>query len=573
MGLSHSISVPGGGTEGYHVLRVQDNSPGKTAGLEAFFDFILAIENTRLDQDNDTLKELLKANIDKEIQMTVYSSKTQNIRLVDITPSSSWGGQGLLGVSIRFCSFEGANENVWHILEVHPSSPAEEAGLIPFTDYIIGADSILHESEDLFTLIESHEGRPLKMYVYNTDLDRCREVTITPNSKWGGEGSLGCGIGYGYLHRIPIRALPSEGMNPSSGISGAAQSVPVGSVTTGLATSVATFVPSSAASYVDTTNANRNVPFIPMVPPLANTFAPLANNAANDLLTVSQPSGTTTTATTATGDSTAALANQFANMSTLTGANDQVNNNVETQTTPKQPVYNNNPMQTAEGVASPPIHVGPAIYTPFSGPVEQASGPATVTMTQAPTAPSQQPPMQNLSYPATSGATNPYSMASTVPPPSSLASDFYQMYGAPAPANTAVSTPSNASNYAMSTTIDFLQSQQQQPVQSQHQMWSQPPIQMYSTYPQVQPIPDPSISPARAPEGGPLPTSTLFQSNAVTTPISLPGMPPITVSATIQPEALRGLQFTNAPASSGSPATGQQQQQQPPLTTMLPTLQ
>jgi GRASP55/65 PDZ-like domain len=27
-----------------------------------------------------------------------------------------WGGQGLLGVSIRFCSFEGANENVWHVL-------------------------------------------------------------------------------------------------------------------------------------------------------------------------------------------------------------------------------------------------------------------------------------------------------------------------------------------------------------------------------------------------------------------------------------------------------------------------
>lgn len=48
--------------------------------------------------------------------MTVYSSKTQNVRTVSITPSSSWGGQGLLGVSIRFCSFEGANENVWHVL-------------------------------------------------------------------------------------------------------------------------------------------------------------------------------------------------------------------------------------------------------------------------------------------------------------------------------------------------------------------------------------------------------------------------------------------------------------------------
>lgn len=48
--------------------------------------------------------------------MTVYSSKTQSVRTVTIVPSTTWGGQGLLGVSIRFCSFEGANENVWHVL-------------------------------------------------------------------------------------------------------------------------------------------------------------------------------------------------------------------------------------------------------------------------------------------------------------------------------------------------------------------------------------------------------------------------------------------------------------------------
>ncbi|XP_051154875.1 Golgi reassembly-stacking protein 2 [Leptopilina boulardi] len=207
MGSSQSIEVPGGGTEGYHVLRVQDGSPGQKAGLEAFFDFIVAIGNTRLDQDNDTLKELLKNGIDKELQITVYSSKTQSVRETVIVPSMTWGGQGLLGVSIRFCSFEGANENIWHVLEVHPSSPAELAGLQSFTDYIIGADSILHESEDLFSLIEGYESRSLKLYVYNTDLDSCREVTIIPNNKWGGEGSLGCGIGYGYLHRIPIRSI------------------------------------------------------------------------------------------------------------------------------------------------------------------------------------------------------------------------------------------------------------------------------------------------------------------------------------------------------------------------------
>lgn len=92
--------------------------------------------------------------------------------------------------------------------EVHPSSPAELAGLRPFSDYIIGADSIMHESEDLFTLIEAHEGRALKLFVYNINDDSCREVHITPNHNWGGDGSLGCGIGYGYLHRIPIRSTP-----------------------------------------------------------------------------------------------------------------------------------------------------------------------------------------------------------------------------------------------------------------------------------------------------------------------------------------------------------------------------
>lgn len=93
-------------------------------------------------------------------------------------------------------------------MEVHPNSPASLAGLKPFSDYIIGSDSILHESEDLFNLIENHDGVNLKLYVYNFEEDSCREVTITPNSHWGGEGLVGCGIGYGYLHRIPVRGKP-----------------------------------------------------------------------------------------------------------------------------------------------------------------------------------------------------------------------------------------------------------------------------------------------------------------------------------------------------------------------------
>ncbi|XP_069558654.1 Golgi reassembly-stacking protein 2-like isoform X3 [Brachyistius frenatus] len=142
-------------------------------------------------------------NVERPIKMLLYSSKSLAVRETAVTPSSMWGGQGLLGVSIRFCSFEGANENVWHVLEVEPNSPAALAGLRAHTDYIIGADTVMNESEDLISLVETHEEKELKLYVYNTDTDNCREVVITPNSDWGGEGSLGCGIGYGYLHRIP----------------------------------------------------------------------------------------------------------------------------------------------------------------------------------------------------------------------------------------------------------------------------------------------------------------------------------------------------------------------------------
>lgn len=54
--------------------------------------------------------------MNQKLVITVYSSKTKSVRRTHIVPSMTWGGQGLLGVSIRFCSFEGANENVWHVL-------------------------------------------------------------------------------------------------------------------------------------------------------------------------------------------------------------------------------------------------------------------------------------------------------------------------------------------------------------------------------------------------------------------------------------------------------------------------
>lgn len=54
--------------------------------------------------------------MERTVKMEVYSSKTMMVREVEVVPSNMWGGQGLLGASVRFCSYQGANENVWHVL-------------------------------------------------------------------------------------------------------------------------------------------------------------------------------------------------------------------------------------------------------------------------------------------------------------------------------------------------------------------------------------------------------------------------------------------------------------------------
>ncbi|KAL8164860.1 UNVERIFIED_CONTAM: Golgi reassembly-stacking protein 1 [Gekko kuhli] len=124
---------------------IQENSPAQQAGLEPFFDFILTIGHTRLNKEGDTLKDLLKANVEKAVKLEVHNIKTMKVREVEVIPSNMWGGQGLLGASVRFCSFQGANEHVWHVLDVEPASPAALAGLQPHTDYIVGSDQILQE--------------------------------------------------------------------------------------------------------------------------------------------------------------------------------------------------------------------------------------------------------------------------------------------------------------------------------------------------------------------------------------------------------------------------------------------
>lgn len=167
--------------------------------------------------------------------MSEYGQKTRHILAeptssfllsssdVRLIPSRSWSTSSssdpssqpsLLGLTLRPCAPHLALSSVWHILDILENSPAESAGLVPFGDYVIGwSGGVLRHEGDFYELVESHEGRPLRLYVYNSDYDHTREVIIVPNREWGGEGLLGCGVGFGLLHRIP-RPQDREPMEP-----------------------------------------------------------------------------------------------------------------------------------------------------------------------------------------------------------------------------------------------------------------------------------------------------------------------------------------------------------------------
>jgi hypothetical protein len=87
---------------------------------------------------------------------------------------------------------------------VIPNSPADVAGLLPYGDYVIGSpEGLVRGDSGLSELVDDFLDRPLRLIVYNHEYDVTRPVTITPSRSWGGEGALGCVLGFGALHRIP----------------------------------------------------------------------------------------------------------------------------------------------------------------------------------------------------------------------------------------------------------------------------------------------------------------------------------------------------------------------------------
>ncbi|RXK41817.1 hypothetical protein M231_00816 [Tremella mesenterica] len=188
------------------------------------------------------LSQILSRHEGKRISLRVYNAKSQRIRDVSLIPSKEWSKTSfinteskpsLLGLSLRVCNPAHALESVYHVLDVLEGSPAEMAGLVPWGDFVLAwSGGPLHSENDFYRLIENHVDKPLRLFVYNSDLDNLREVVLYPTRQWGGDGLIGCGIGYGLLHRIPQPLTPPETVFAADGYFGdLSSSLPVSSVT------------------------------------------------------------------------------------------------------------------------------------------------------------------------------------------------------------------------------------------------------------------------------------------------------------------------------------------------------
>ena len=142
----------------------------------------------------------------------VWNIKCQEKRLVTITPSDSWGGAGLLGVTIRLDDYGGADERLIRVLQVGKNSPAAIAGLVGHYDYLLGTTADSFDSTGtLARVLQQHVDKVVEVYVYNTESDVVRVVALMPTWSWGGNGLLGAEVGTGYLHRLPMSSRATIG--------------------------------------------------------------------------------------------------------------------------------------------------------------------------------------------------------------------------------------------------------------------------------------------------------------------------------------------------------------------------
>ncbi|KAL8769326.1 MAG: hypothetical protein Q9209_004708 [Squamulea sp. 1 TL-2023] len=183
---------------GFQVLR----NKNLEIPIEPWYDFIIGINGRQIDNSDSNLFAAEVRNCaGSSVSVVLWNAKGQRSRTLAVpvpTPSPT------LGITLQWTPLS-VTEDVWHVLDVIPNSPADIAGLLPYGDYIVATpEGNVHGESGLGELVEDYLNRSLRLYVYNHEYAVTRLVTLTPSRNWGGSGALGCVLGFGALHRLPV---------------------------------------------------------------------------------------------------------------------------------------------------------------------------------------------------------------------------------------------------------------------------------------------------------------------------------------------------------------------------------
>ncbi|RNF01768.1 golgi family reassembly stacking protein (GRASP like proteinue) [Trypanosoma conorhini] len=198
---------------GLQVARVLPRSPAHNAGLVPFFDIITAIDDALFANGADAVMQFrsrVSQRVNQQLSLRVYNLHVRAYREVVCTPSSSWGGTGLLGCSIEWCRAEECGERSWHIVDVLPGTPAAlceeiDAG----RDYIIGMQ---RAEEPVVTLLKDEDDFHGRVELWRS-LQRVMLQRLARNSKslpQGADGTAAVGANIGRLILLIYNSATNE---------------------------------------------------------------------------------------------------------------------------------------------------------------------------------------------------------------------------------------------------------------------------------------------------------------------------------------------------------------------------
>jgi len=100
LGVTIKLDNYGGADERLiRVLDVEEGSPAAQAGLVKEKDFMLGTTTTNFNT-SAILAAVLEEYIDQVVEIYVYNSDSDMVRVVGLMPSFAWGGAGLLGAEV-----------------------------------------------------------------------------------------------------------------------------------------------------------------------------------------------------------------------------------------------------------------------------------------------------------------------------------------------------------------------------------------------------------------------------------------------------------------------------------------